>query len=75
MAATSTLKKVQVKAQLNNGTDSSGNVKTVAVTFPQINVSSYDASKALNIANALEPCLDKTVYTVEDVKTSELEEE
>lgn len=74
MAATSTVTKIQVKLQLDNGTTASGNVKTVAVTFPNISVSGYDPTKALNIANAAEDVLSKSIYVVEDIKTGRVDE-
>lgn len=74
MAATSTITKIQVRLQLDNGTTASGDVRTVAVTFPTISVSGYDPTKALNIANAAESVLSKSVYVVEDIKTGRVDE-
>ena len=75
MAAESITTKIQVRLQLNNGTTASGDVKTVAVTFPALSVSAYDVAKALAIADAVEPVLSKAVYKVEDVRTGQLQSE
>ena len=72
MAVTTTLDKIAVKMNLNNGTDSSGNVKTVSVNLGSLNPSTYDASKAMAIIAAIAPCLTKTVYSVQEVRTNTL---
>ncbi len=74
MAVTSTLKKVSVNVKLDNGTDALGNVKTVSVNLGNLSVQNFDAAKAMAIVNLLEPCFTKTVYSVEKVEVSTLEE-
>ena len=68
--ATTTLEKVAVKMNLNNGTDSQGNVKTVSVNLGSINPSTYDADKVLAITDKIEDILTKTIVSVSEVKTS-----
>lgn len=75
MAVTATLTKAAVKMNLNNGTDAqTGEVKTVAVSLGSVNPTTYNAQKAMNIVNAIAPCLTKSVYSVHEVKTSTLTE-
>lgn len=71
--ATSTLVKVLVKMNLNNGTDSQGNVKTVSVNLGSLNPTTYDADKALAIADKLEDILSKTIVSVNEVKTATIQ--
>lgn len=71
--ATSTLVKVLVKMNLNNGTDSQGNVKTVSVNLGSLNPTTYDADKALAIADKLEDILSKTIVSVSEVKTATIQ--
>lgn len=75
MAATVTTEKVQVRVNLDNGTDSQGNVKIVGVSLPKLSVSGYTADKAMAIVNALDPMLVKTVYSVSEIKTGNISEE
>jgi len=64
MAVISNLLKTTVQAMLNNGTKD-GKVKTLTVTIgPEININKYDNQKAMNIVNAMELCLAKSVYEV-----------
>ena len=55
------------KVVLNNGTDSSGNVKTVSVGLGALsgNPGAWDATKAMAIVSLLGACLSKTVYDVQ----------
>ncbi len=71
MAVISNLNKVSVTAQLNNGTKD-GKVKTLSLSLGSLDVNRYDNQKAMNIVNALEPCLSKSVYEVLKVEVSKL---
>ena len=74
--ATTTLEKVAVRINLNNGTDpETGTVKTVSVSLGSLSTTGYDAAKALAVASAIEGCLSKTIYSVSEVRTSTLTEE
>ena len=76
MAVITTLEKIAVKMNLNNGTDpTTGEVKTVAVSLGSLSTTGYDAAKALAVASAIEGCLSKTIYSVSEVKTSTISEE
>ena len=70
--ATATLKKVSVNVKLDNGTDAAGNVKTVGVSLGTLSTSGFDANKVMAIVPLLEPCLTKSVYSVEKVEVSTL---
>lgn len=72
--ATVTVEKINFKINLDNGTDSSGQVKTVAVSLPTLSVSGYTDTGAIAIANALEPILTKTIYSFTKVVTNNVEE-
>lgn len=74
------IQKYSVKMKLNNGSTSTGAVKTVNVgigsTSNQITITNYAGSdgssistgrtKALAISNALSACLSKSVYALEE---------
>ncbi len=64
MAVTSTMTRVAVKMLLNNGTDASGNIKTVSVSLGSLSVTGYDDTKAMAVIAAIGPCLTKSVYSV-----------
>lgn len=75
--ATLTLKKQTITVKVNAGTDSSGNIKTANLNFPNLSElafeggsasSSYD--KALAVVTALAPCLSKTITAVEGATTN-----
>ena len=68
--ANTLLQKVSVNIKLNNGTDADGKLRTVSVTLGNLSASNFDADKALAIITALEPCLSKTVNSVNMVQTS-----
>ena len=70
--AVETMKKVGVSVRLENGTDSSGNMKYVSLSLGNINKDNFDADKALAVVTALAPCLTKTVSSVEKTATSTL---
>ena len=68
--ANTLLKKVSVNIKLDNGTDADGKQRTVSVFLGNFSKDNFNADKALAIINALEPCLSKTVYSVDMVQTS-----
>lgn len=68
--ATSTLKKVSVSVRLDNGTDADGNTITVGLGLGSINKDTFNADKVLAIVGVLEPCLNKTVDSVEKTEVS-----
>ena len=73
MAVTTTLDKIAVRMNLNNGTDpSTGQIKTVSQNLGTLNPETYDAQKVMNIVEGLVPCLTKSVYSVQEVRTSTL---
>lgn len=75
MAVTTQLDKIAVKMNLNNGRDSAGNVKTVALNLGSLNPTNYDAAKAMTVTEALSGCLSKSLYSVQEVRTSTLIDE
>lgn len=72
MAVITTLDKIAVKMNLNNGTDSQGKVKTVSQNLGSLNPQTYDAEKVMNIVEGLMPCFAKSVHSVQEVRTSTL---
>lgn len=74
MPATVTREKVQFKINLDNGTTATGDVKTVSVNLGTLSTTNYDVDKAIAIANLLEPCLTKTIYSLSEVITNSVEE-
>lgn len=73
MAVTTTLTKIAVKMNLNNGTDpQTGDIKTVSVSLGALNPTTYDAQKVMNIVGAISTCLTKSIYSVQEIRTSTL---
>lgn len=72
MAVTETMIKNQCNMKLNNGTDASGNVKTLNQSLGTLSDTAWDATKAMAIVEALTPCLSKSVYEVQHVVTNTL---
>lgn len=72
MAVTETLESLSSRMRLSNGQTSTGAVKTVNVSLGTLDKNAWDPDKAMAIANALEPCLDKSIYVVDKVATSTL---
>ena len=70
--ANSEVKKVSVNVKLENGTDTSGNIKTVSLSLGTLSKDNFDADKALAVVSLLAPCLNKTVNAVEKVEVSTL---
>lgn len=65
MATTSTITKVSVKMLLNNGTDpQTGEVRTVSVSLGALSPTGYNDDKAMAVAEAIAPCLTKSLYGV-----------
>lgn len=74
MAAVSSLSKVTVNVQLNNGT-ADGKVRTLSVSLGGLDLTHYEDTKAMNIANLLGECLEKPIYRVQKVAVSTLTNE
>ena len=72
MAVTTTTSKVSVNVKLNNGTNANGTEKTLSLSLGSLNKSAFDADKVMAIVALLEPCLEKTVNSVEKVEVSTL---
>ena len=72
MAARTVTEKIAVSLRLNNGTSTTGQVKTVGVSIGKLNTAAFDADKALTVAGLIEDCLTKSVYEVQKVETSEI---
>ena len=72
MATTSTTSKVSVNVKMNNGTNTDGTAKTLSLSLGSLNKSAFDADKAMAIVALLEPCLEKTLHSVEKVEVSTL---
>lgn len=81
MAIVANIQKVSFRPYLNDGYDSSGNIKTVAASFPAISSSVYatdlvgSRAEAYAVMNAIAPLYGKSVYTNREVITNTLEDE
>lgn len=75
MAVITTLDKISYKINLDFGTTAQGNVVTKAISLSGISTTGYTAEKAYNIAAAIRPLLNHTIYSQSEVKTSDVEEE
>lgn len=79
MASAQEIKTVTVSVKLNNGTTEQGRVKTTSVSIGALNPTTALPDSAndniINIVNALSPCLDHTLYSVEKNNKYELSEE
>lgn len=74
--ATSTLEKIAVRMNLVNSTDpTTGEVKTVAVSLGSLSATNYNADKALAVASKIKNILTKTLYSVSEVRTSDISED
>lgn len=62
MTTTITPKTRKATMKLANGTDSSGNVKTVSLNLGSLSVSSWDADKAMAIMTSLATILSKSLH-------------
>ena len=77
MAVNETVTNNSVRMQLNIGVDAqTGVIRTSNVSLGTLstNPSDYNSQKAMNIVNALAPCLTKAVYRVQRLATSTLED-
>ncbi len=75
MAITLTGTRTAVNIKLNNGVDQEGKLKTVNLNLGSLKASDFtseDCQKAMNIINALQPCLDKTVYSTQKTHVDEM---
>lgn len=72
MAITTTLNSTKVNVKLNNGTNANGTTRTVSFSLGSLNKAAFDADKAMAIVALLEPCLEKTLNSVEKVEVSTL---
>ena len=68
--ASVTTRKVVGKVLLANGRDPEGNIVTVNLNMPSFSKDGYDDNNYLEIVDALEPCLSKSVEGVTKVVTS-----
>lgn len=77
MAIVATSVKNSVTIKLNNGTSESGTVSTINQSLGTLNgaASSWDATKAYTIVEALAPLFTKPVYEVQHVQTDILTDE
>lgn len=70
--ASTTLQSLRVSCKLDNGTDAQGNQKTVSINFPTLSKNNFDADDALSVVTALEPCLSKSVLSVQETRVSSI---
>lgn len=75
MAVTETLKKLSASLLLENGTTTTGAVKTKSQNMGSLNASAWDATKAYTIAQAMEALLDAPLYELDAQKTYKVDEE
>lgn len=66
------LTKRTASVKLENGTDSSGNIKYVSAALGTLSPQRWDADKILGIVSALAPCLNKTIGRVEGTTTFDI---
>ena len=72
MTASTVTEKIAVSLRLNNGTTTTGQIKTIGVSIGNLDKTAFNADKALAIAGLIEDCLTKSVYKVQKVETSEI---
>ena len=63
---------VKVQMMLNNGTTQTGQLKTVAVSIGKLNLTRFNADKAINIADAVSDVLAKAMSEVRKTTVSRL---
>ena len=71
MAVSELTLKHSVSVKLNNGTKD-GKVQTVSISFGSLDKDEWDAQKAMNIVDLMEPCLSKSIYEVQKTTTTRL---
>lgn len=74
MAVIASTTSQRVNIQLNNGTVD-GKVRTLNVSLGSLDITGYDDQKAMNVANALEPCFEKNVYRIQKTTVATLSNE
>ena len=72
MAARVVPEKINVILKLNNGSSSSGAVRTIPLSMGKMNEDAFDADKALAISRLIAACLTKSVYETVKVETSQI---
>ena len=72
MAARTVTEKIAVNLLLNNGTTTSGQVKTIPISIGKINSTAFDADKVLAVASLIGDCLSKSVYEVQKTENSKI---
>lgn len=75
MAYVETMTKVTAKNIYANGTDSSGNLKTVSVALPGLSAEGYNMTAVNTILGYVSDCGEKTLMGKEVVKTYRIESE
>lgn len=65
MSSKATTQKMTLTLKLDNGTTTSGMVKTISQTVGTINKDAWDNDKALAIGQLVAPCLTKSIYAIE----------
>ena len=72
MAARTVTEKIAVNLKLNNGSTSTGAVRTITLSMGKMNEDAFDADKALAISRLIAACLTKSVYETVKVETSQI---
>lgn len=72
MAARTVTEKIAVNLKLNNGSTSTGAVRTITLSMGKMNKDAFDADKALAISRLIAACLTKSVYETVKVETSQI---
>lgn len=72
MSARVVTEKATVNLILNNGTSSTGAVRTLTLSMGKINQAAFDADKALAISSLIRNCLTHSVYKTVKVETSQI---
>ena len=75
MAVTLTPKSVAVTLKVNNGTTTSGALRTASISIGRMHPEHFDAQKACNIVNTLAACLDRSAHAIEKAEVDEISEE
>lgn len=72
MPARTVTEKIAVNLKLNNGSTSTGAVRTITLSMGKMNKDAFDADKALAISRLIAACLTKSVYETVKVETSQI---
>ena len=73
MAVTTTVTKDVVTMKLQNGTTTTGALKTVSVSLGSLNKDAYDADKVMSIVGLLAQMFAKSLYLVQKTEVSDIE--